>query len=118
LLTVRLGLHESGSRDKVERAVQAEARRLATQPPSEQELRTLRARLASDSVFSGSGGLARALSLSDGIDTAQVSPATLSPAEVREAARILAGPVLFLGAEPGSKATRSTAVTRSEDPCH
>jgi zinc protease len=118
LLTIRLGLHESGSQDKVERAVQAEARRLATQPPSEQELRALRARLASDSVFSGSGGLARALSLSDGIDTAQVSPATLSSAELREAARILAGPVLFLGAEPGSKGTRSTAVTRSEAPCH
>lgn len=118
LLTVRLGLHENGSQDKVEQAVQAEARRLATQPPSEQELRALRARLLSDRVFAGSGGLGRALALSAGIDTAQVSPTTLSSVDVREAARPLAGPVLFLRAEPGGKGTRSSSITRSEDPCH
>jgi zinc protease len=118
LLTVRLGLHESGDQDKVEHVVQTEARRLATELASEQDLRVLKARLVSDRVFSGSGGLSRALALSSGVDIAQVSPASLSSAELREAARPLAGPVLFLRAEPGGKGTRSTTVTRAEDPCH
>jgi zinc protease len=105
----------------IESAVKRELRALAEQPVSAGEMRSARATLLSDAVFSFDDPLWRAIELVQGrIDDLPAKRAAIeaqSSQTVQAAARSLSAGHLVLRGLPRRDATRETMLLSEEDPC-
>jgi predicted Zn-dependent peptidase len=118
-LRVRLELQDTDEWEHVERVTRREARRLASELITEQELHSAKLRFTSNYVFSRRSGPLRALSLLEGLDADEVQRATeaLTTAAVRQSAQLLAGSSFSLRAEPTRAATGRGVVLDEQNPC-
>jgi zinc protease len=119
LLTVELELFDKSEAAGVEQLTLSVARELAKQPLAPHTLRTIRTSLVSSAVFDREDGLQRARDLASGsdpdADTAALSQ--LSEADVRRAARPLAGPVLVVHTWPTKSEGEVSQIEVDENPC-